>query len=39
MERLPPGRSPFAPPVEVADDEPALDRLAALLGRRPPASG
>ena len=34
MERLPPDRTPFAPPVEIADDAPALDRLAALLGRR-----
>lgn len=27
--------SPFAPPVEVSDDLPAIDRLAALTGRRP----
>lgn len=35
----PPGQGPFAPPQPVADDAPALDRLAALLGRRvaPPA--
>ena len=26
---------PFAPPVPVADDLPAIDRLAALLGRTP----
>jgi uncharacterized protein (TIGR03086 family) len=29
----PAGRGPFAPPQPVADDAPALDRLAALLGR------
>ena len=34
MERLPPGRTPFAPPQPVADGAPALDRLVALLGRR-----
>lgn len=28
-----PGRSPFGPPQPVADDAPAIDRLAALLGR------
>ena len=33
MERLPPERTPFGPPQPVADDAPALDRLAALLGR------
>jgi hypothetical protein len=33
MERLPPDRSPFAAPQAVADDAPAIDRLAALLGR------
>jgi uncharacterized protein (TIGR03086 family) len=33
MERLPPDRSPFAAPQPVADDAPAIDRLAALLGR------
>ncbi len=33
MERLPPDRTPFAPPQPVADDAPALDRLVALLGR------
>ena len=32
---LPPDRSPFAPPVPVADDAPALVRLVALLGRDP----
>ncbi|GAC1519541.1 MAG: TIGR03086 family metal-binding protein [Chloroflexota bacterium] len=30
----PPG-FPFAPVVEVADDLPAIDRLAAFMGRRP----
>lgn len=30
---LPGDRRPFAPPQPVADDAPALDRLAALLGR------
>jgi uncharacterized protein (TIGR03086 family) len=33
MERLPPERTPFGPPQPVADDAPAIDRLAALLGR------
>jgi uncharacterized protein (TIGR03086 family) len=33
LGNLPPGRSPFAPATEVADDAPALDRLAAALGR------
>jgi uncharacterized protein (TIGR03086 family) len=33
LERVPPGRSPFRPPVPAADDAPPLDRLAALLGR------
>jgi hypothetical protein len=33
MERLPPERTPFGPPQRVADDAPAIDRLAALLGR------
>jgi uncharacterized protein (TIGR03086 family) len=28
------GGAPFAPPQPVADDAPALDRLAALLGRQ-----
>ncbi len=31
---IPPGRSPFGPPEPVADDAPAIDRLAACLGRR-----
>lgn len=30
---IPPGRTPFAPPQPVADDAPAIDRLAACLGR------
>lgn len=30
---VPPGRSPFAPPQPAADDAPAIDRLAACLGR------
>src|SRR5664280_3461615 len=31
---LPPDGRPFAPPRPVADDAPAIDRLAACLGRR-----
>lgn len=34
---IPPGRSPFAPPQPVADDAPAIDRLAACLGRTVPS--
>lgn len=30
---VPPERSPFGPPQPIADDAPALDRLAAYLGR------
>lgn len=30
---IPPERSPFQPPQPIADDAPAVDRLAALLGR------
>lgn len=30
---MPPGRRPFGPPQPVADDAPAIDRLAACLGR------
>lgn len=30
---VPPERSPFGPPQAVSDDRPALDRLAACLGR------
>ena len=33
LSNIPPGRSPFAPPQPVADDAPAIDRLAACLGR------
>jgi uncharacterized protein (TIGR03086 family) len=33
LGRLPEGRQPFAPSRPVADDAPAIDRLAALLGR------
>ena len=33
MERLPADRTPFGPARPVADDAPAIDRLAALLGR------
>lgn len=33
LAELPPGRTPFGPPQPVADDAPASDRLAALLGR------
>jgi uncharacterized protein (TIGR03086 family) len=33
---LPPGRSPFAPPTPAPDTAPALDRLAACLGRQLP---
>ncbi len=30
---IPPGRRPFGPPQPAADDAPAIDRLAACLGR------
>ena len=33
MKRLPPDRNVFGSPQPVADDAPAIDRLAALLGR------
>lgn len=33
IEKVPPGRAPFAPPQSVSDEAPAIDRLAALLGR------
>jgi len=33
VQQLPPGRSPFDAPQEAPEDAPALDRLAALLGR------
>ncbi len=35
---LSPGRRPFAPPQPVADDAPAIDRLAAFLGRPVPST-
>jgi uncharacterized protein (TIGR03086 family) len=35
MGIVPEGRRPFADPVPVADHAPVLDRLVALLGRRP----
>jgi len=34
LSDIPPGRRPFAPPQPIADDAPAIDRLAAYLGRR-----
>ena len=34
LSDVPAGRSPFAPSQAVADDAPAIDRLAACLGRR-----
>jgi uncharacterized protein (TIGR03086 family) len=33
LSDIPPGHSPFAPPQPAPDDAPALDRLAACLGR------
>ncbi len=33
LDRIPADRTPFAPPQPIADDAPALDRLAACLGR------
>ena len=36
---IPAGRRPFAPPQPIADGAPAIDRLAACLGRRVNASG
>jgi uncharacterized protein (TIGR03086 family) len=35
LQRLPPDRSPFAPPQQIDAAAPAIDRLAALLGRSP----
>lgn len=35
LGRLPEGRRAFAPPQPVTDAAPAIDRLAALLGRTP----
>jgi len=39
LGKIPPDRRPFAPPQPVVDDAPAIDRLAALLGRRPATGG
>jgi uncharacterized protein (TIGR03086 family) len=41
LKDVPPGRRPFAPPEPVAGDAPAIDRLAACLGRQVtgPAAG
>jgi uncharacterized protein (TIGR03086 family) len=39
LERLPPERSPFAPSQPIDDAAPAIDRLAALLGRSPAGVG
>jgi hypothetical protein len=33
LARIPEGRNPFGTPQESRPDAPALDRLAALLGR------
>jgi uncharacterized protein (TIGR03086 family) len=33
LSDIPPGHSPFGPPQPAPDDAPALDRLAACLGR------
>jgi uncharacterized protein (TIGR03086 family) len=33
LAAIPPGRTPFAPPQPAAADAPAIDQLAALLGR------
>jgi uncharacterized protein (TIGR03086 family) len=38
LGKIPPDRRPFAPPQPIDEDAPAIDRLAALLGR-PPSSG
>jgi uncharacterized protein (TIGR03086 family) len=37
LAALPPGRSPFRPEQQVPDDAPGIVRLAACLGRTPPA--
>jgi uncharacterized protein (TIGR03086 family) len=34
LSQIPPGRTPFGPPQPVADDAPAIDQLAGLLGRQ-----
>ncbi len=39
LERIPAGRQPFGPPQPVDRDAPAIDRLAACLGRTVPHSG
>jgi uncharacterized protein (TIGR03086 family) len=39
LGRLPEGRQPFATSRPVPDDAPAIDRLAALLGRAPEPAG
>lgn len=41
LPQVPPDRSPFGPPQPAALDAPAIDRLAAMLGRRVggPAAG
>jgi uncharacterized protein (TIGR03086 family) len=35
LGRLPEGRQPFAPTLPATEESPAIDRLAALLGREP----
>jgi uncharacterized protein (TIGR03086 family) len=39
LSDIPAGRRPFAPPQPIADDAPAIDRLAACLGRQVSPSG
>lgn len=39
LSKVPPGRTPFAPPRPAAPGAPAIDRLAALLGRDVTAAG
>lgn len=39
LSDIPPDRRPFGPPQPVEDGAPALDRLAARLGREVPARG
>jgi uncharacterized protein (TIGR03086 family) len=36
LPAIPPGRTPFGPPQQAAADAPAIDQLAALLGRTAP---
>jgi uncharacterized protein (TIGR03086 family) len=36
LSAIPPGRTPFGPPQQAAADAPAIDQLAALLGRTVP---